>query len=43
MAMPQELRGQEEQIRHALEKALNDLGDSTTYFTVITFDLMDFN
>ena len=43
VTMPQELRGQEEQIRPALEKALNDLGDSTTYFTVITFDLMDFN
>ena len=41
-ALPQELLGQEEQIRSALEHALNGLGQGT-YFAIITFDLLDFN
>ena len=32
----------EKEIKEALEKALNDLGE-TTYHTVITFDLLAFN
>ena len=37
VALPPELRGQEESIQQALEGALNDLGRGT-YRTVITFD-----
>ena len=39
---PTELRGQENTIKSALEKALNDLGEGT-YHTVITFDPVAFN
>lgn len=42
VALPADLCGQEENIRHALEKALNDLGDMT-YYAVITFDPAAFN
>ena len=42
MAIPGELRGKEKTIQAALEAALNDLGEGT-YYTVITFDLAEFN
>ena len=42
VALPNDLRGQEEAIRSALETALNDLGESR-YHTVITFDPAEFN
>jgi cation diffusion facilitator family transporter len=42
VAFPAELRGQENTIKSALEKALNDLGEGT-YYTVITFDPVSFN
>lgn len=42
VALPAELRGQEETIRGALETALNDLGQGK-YYTVITFDPEEFN
>lgn len=42
ISLPSELMGQEKEIKEALEKALNDLGE-TTYHTVITFDLLAFN
>ena len=42
VALPVELRGQEETIRGALETALNDLGQGK-YYTVITFDPEEFN
>lgn len=42
VALPEELRGQEDTIKSALEKALNDLGEGI-YNTVITFDLTAFN
>lgn len=42
ITFPTELRGQENTIKTALEKALNDLGEGT-YYTVITFDPVAFN
>jgi len=39
VALPPELRGQEETIRKALETALNGLGENR-YRAVITFDLL---
>ncbi len=42
VALPQDLRGQEKQLKHSLEHALNDLGRGT-YYTVITFDVAEFN
>lgn len=42
MSLPAELVGQEKEIKEALEKALNGLGENT-YHTVITFDLLAFN
>ena len=42
VALPAELRGQEETIQKSLEQALNDLGEGT-FYTVITFDLAAFN
>ncbi|WP_455714207.1 cation diffusion facilitator family transporter [Anaerosporobacter sp.] len=42
VAFPTELRGQENTIKSALEKALNDLGEGT-YYTVITFDPTSFH
>ncbi len=42
MSLPEELVGQEKEIKEALEKALNGL-DENTYHTVITFDLLAFN
>lgn len=42
ITFPTELRGQENTIKSALEKALNDLGEGT-YHTVITFDPVAFN
>ena len=42
MAVPSELRGQEEEIQRALENALNDLGERT-YHTVIIFDQAELN
>ena len=42
ISLPSELVGQEKEIKEALEKALNDLGE-TTYHTVINFDLLAFN
>ena len=41
-AIPPQLRGQEQEIQHCLEHALNQLGE-TRYYTVITFDLTEFN
>lgn len=41
ITFPAELRGQENTIKSALEKALNDLGEGT-YYTVITFDPVAF-
>lgn len=41
ITFPAELRGQENTIKFALEKALNDLGEGT-YYTVITFDPVAF-
>lgn len=40
--VPNDLLGQEQQIKRALEAALNDLGEGT-YYTVITFDPQNFN
>ncbi len=42
VALPTDLCGEEEAIRHSLEKALNDLG-GMTYYVVITFDPAAFN
>ena len=42
IALPTDLRGQEQAIRQALEAALADLGEGC-YRTVITFDPADFN
>ena len=42
VALPAELRGQEETVQTALEAALNDLGEGR-YDTVITFDPEEFN
>lgn len=42
VALPADLREQETQIQQALENALNDLGQGT-YYTVITFDVAQFN
>lgn len=42
VALPASLQGQEKVIQSALEAALNDLGEGT-YYTVITFDLAQFN
>lgn len=42
VALPADLRGQEEAIRSSLEKALGALGDKT-YYAVITFDPAAFN
>ena len=41
MALPDDLRGQEELIRTSLESALNDLGEGT-YETSITFDQAEY-
>lgn len=41
ITFPTELQGQENTIKSALEKALNDLGEGT-YYTVITFDPVAF-
>lgn len=41
LALPADLRGQEQQIQNALENALNDLGEGT-FYTVITFDAAEF-
>ena len=42
ISLPTELLGQEKNLKEMLEKGLNDLGE-TTYYTVITFDLLAFN
>ena len=42
ICLPSELFGKEEEIKRALDHALNDL-DTTTYYTVITFDREEFN
>ena len=42
LALPADLRDQEEQLQSALEAALNDLGQGK-YYTVITFDNAEFN
>lgn len=42
ICLPAELTGKEESIKKALDHALNDL-DTTTYYTVITFDREEFN
>ena len=42
VALPAELRGQEQTIQSSLEAALNDLGEGK-YYTVITFDPEAFN
>lgn len=42
VTLPNDLQGQEEEIKRTLEAALNDLGEGT-YYTVITFDPETFN
>ncbi len=42
IALPSDLLGQEKALKTALEAALNDLGEGT-YYTVITFDMAEFN
>ena len=42
VAMPHHLQGQEESIQRTLEAALSGLGEGK-YYTVITFDQVDFN
>ena len=42
VALPSDLLGQEKALKTALEAALNDLGEGT-YYTVITFDMAEFN
>ncbi len=42
ISLPTELLGQEKNLKEMLEKGLNDLGE-TTYYTMITFDLLAFN
>lgn len=42
VSLPNDLLGQEQQIKRTLEAALNDLGEGT-YYTVITFDPENFN
>ena len=42
LAIPADLRSQEQQLQSALENALNDLGQGK-YYTVITFDNAEFN
>jgi hypothetical protein len=42
MVIPADLRGQENEIKSALEKSLSDI-ENKTYYTVVTFDLEQFN
>ena len=42
VSLPCAFRGQEKEIQKALEAALNDLGEGR-YYTVITFDQLEFN
>ena len=42
VALPRDLKGQEKQIQQQLNRALNE-GSPMVYYTVITFDALDFN
>ena len=43
VALPNDLRGKEEQIRKTVEQAMNEEGAELTYHIVITFDVAGFN
>ena len=42
ISLPFDLKGQEDKIKNALDHALNEI-DETKYYTVITFDVAEFN